>query len=135
MFTHETTYRVCYADTDQMGYMYYGNYARLYEIGRTEAIRSLNFAYKRMEESGVMMPVYEMKNRYIAPARYDDLLTIKTSVKQKPAARIVFSVQVYNEQNTLLNEGEVTLVFVNMTTNRLCQAPQELKDILSAYCE
>ena len=78
MYQHEYQYRVRYADTDQMGYVYYGNYARLYEIGRVEALRSLGFSYKAMEDSGVMMPVYENTAKYIAPALYDELLTIRT---------------------------------------------------------
>jgi acyl-CoA thioester hydrolase len=69
--------RVRYADTDQMGYVYYGNYGRFYEIGRVEALRSIDFSYREMEESGMMMPVYENYSRYLQPARYDDELTIK----------------------------------------------------------
>ncbi|MDQ1089357.1 MULTISPECIES: thioesterase family protein [unclassified Siphonobacter] len=125
-FQHEHTYRVCYADTDQMGYMYYGNYARLYEIGRVEALRSLGFPYKKLEESGIMMPVYEMKTRYLKPARYDEVITIRTSIKQRPAARIVFYFELMNQEGVLLNTGEVTLVFVNMQTNRPVLAPAEL---------
>jgi acyl-CoA thioester hydrolase len=75
MFTHHVQIRVTYADTDQMGYVYYGNYARYYEIGRVEALRSLGFSYKEMEASGIMMPVYENASRYLQPALYDDLLT------------------------------------------------------------
>lgn len=132
-FQHAHTYRVCYADTDQMGYMYYGNYARLYEIGRVEALRSLGFAYKVLEESGVMMPVYEMKTRYLKPARYDELLTIQTRIQQLPAARIVFHFELFNESNVLLNTGEVTLVFINRETNRPIMAPSALLGKLQPY--
>lgn len=135
MFSHQTTYRVRYADTDQMGYMYYGNYARLYEIGRVEALRSVGFSYKQMEVSGVMMPVYGMNSRFIAPAQYDNLLSIITNIKQKPATRVVFSVEIHNEQNILLHTAEVTLVFVKMDTNRLCTAPGALMEVLEKYYE
>ncbi len=131
-FQHEHTYRVCYADTDQMGYMYYGNYARLYEIGRVEALRSLGFPYKKLEDSGIMMPVYEMKTRYLKPARYDEVITIRTIIKQRPAARIVFFFELLNEEGALLNTGEVTLVFVNRQTNRPVLAPAELLGKLQA---
>lgn len=131
-FQHEHTYRVCYADTDQMGYMYYGNYARLYEIGRVEALRSLGFPYKKLEDSGIMMPVYEMKTRYLKPARYDEVITIRTIIKQRPAARIVFFFELLNEKGALLNTGEVTLVFVNRQTNRPVLAPAELLGKLQA---
>ena len=76
MYIHKTTYRVRYADTDQMGYVYYGNYARLYEIGRVEALRDLGFSYKETEESGVMIPVYENHSKFIAPVLCDELITI-----------------------------------------------------------
>jgi acyl-CoA thioester hydrolase len=133
MFTHETTYRVRYADTDQMGYVYYGHYARLYEIGRVEALRSLGVDYKSLEASGVMMPVYELKCRYLQPARYDDLLTIRTRIGTLPAARIVFEFDVLNADGLRLNTGEATLVFVRRETNRLTVAPPDLLERLRGY--
>lgn len=126
MFTHDTPYRVRYADTDQMGYVYYGHYARLYEIGRVEALRAIGMTYKALEESGVMMPVYDLKCRYIQPAKYDDLLTIRTHVMALPAARMVFTFEVLNQDGTLLNTGETTLVFVRMANNRITTAPKEM---------
>jgi acyl-CoA thioester hydrolase len=133
MFQHETTYRVRYADTDQMGYVYYGNYARLYEIGRVEALRSLGIEYKALEASGVLMPVYELKCRYLQPARYDDLLTIRTRIGTLPAARIVFTFEISNAAGLLLNTGEATLVFLRKESNRLTSAPPALLDCLHPY--
>ncbi|MEA5260550.1 thioesterase family protein [Arcicella aquatica] len=133
MYQHEYQYRVRYADTDQMGYVYYGNYARLYEIGRVEALRSLGFSYKAIEESGVMMPVYENTSKYIAPVLYDDLLTIRTSIKTIPAARVVFHYEILNSKGVLVHKGETTLVFVKMENNRLTTAPKELLERLSAF--
>jgi acyl-CoA thioester hydrolase len=118
-----------------MGYVYYGNYARLYEIGRVEALRSLGFSYKAMEDSGVMMPVYENKSRYIAPGLYDDLLTIRTTIKILPAARVIFHYEILNSSGKLVNIGETTLVFVKMENNRLTTAPKELLDSLKPYFE
>ncbi len=135
MYIHTTRYRVRYADTDQMGYVYYGNYARLYEIGRVEALRDLGFSYKEMEESGVMMPVYENKSRFIAPALYDELLTIKTTVKIIPAARVVFHYEILNASEKVVHTGETTLVFVKMGNNRLTSAPNDLLEKLRPYLE
>jgi acyl-CoA thioester hydrolase len=133
MFTYDTTYRVRYADVDPMGYMYYGNYARLYEIGRVESLRSLELSYKAMEEGGIMMPVYENKSRYLQPAKYDDLVTIRVYVKELPKARMIFNYDLFNEEGTLLNQGETTLVFVKMDTNRLTVCPEAMRNALAIY--
>jgi acyl-CoA thioester hydrolase len=133
MFTHHVQIRVTYADTDQMGYVYYGNYARYYEIGRVEALRSLGFSYKEMEASGIMMPVYENVSRYLQPALYDDLLTVKVFVQHLPSARMVFGYEIYNEGGTLLHTGVTTLVFLNRRTNKPCRAPGELLERLKPY--
>jgi acyl-CoA thioester hydrolase len=133
MFQKTTQYRVSYADTDQMGYMYYGHYARLYEIARTEALRQVGYQYKTMELEGIMMPVYDNYSKYLLPARYDDLLTIKVSLKALPLVRCEFTYEIYNEAQALLNKGSTTLVFVNMAENKLCKAPQYLLDLLKPY--
>jgi acyl-CoA thioester hydrolase len=133
MFTHHVQIRVTYADTDQMGYVYYGNYARYYEIGRVEALRSLGFSYKEMEASGIMMPVYENASRYLQPALYDDLLTVKVLVGQPPSARMVFQYEIYNEGGTLLHTGVTTLVFLNRQTNKPCRAPGALLERLKPF--
>jgi len=133
MFTHQTTYRVRYADTDQMGYVYYGNYARFFEIGRVEALRSLGITYRELEASGVWMPVYELQTRFYQPARYDDLLTIETRVTQPPAVRIGFDYEVRNEGGTRLATGQTMLVFVRASTQRPMPAPPELAEKLSPF--
>lgn len=118
MIEHSIHVRVRYAETDQMGYVYYGNYATYFEVARVETFRSLGFSYKEMEEEGIMMPVLEYKTKFIRPARYDDLLTIKIFVKQKPGVRIKFDYEIYNEEDTLLNVSETTLVFINKETGK-----------------
>ncbi len=134
MFSYEVTgIRVRYADTDQMGYVYYGNYARYYEIARVESLRSLDFHYKEMEDSGVMMPVYELKTRYIQPARYDDLLRIKVIIRQLPKVRVVFEYEIFNQDNLLLNTGETTLVFQRTDNGKLCVAPENLLEKLKPF--
>jgi len=136
MYTYDAPpIRVRYADTDQMGYVYYGNYARFYEIGRVEALRNLGFHYKEMEASGVMMPVYENRSRYLRPARYDDLLTVRVTIRELPLVRIVFHYDLFNQLNEHLHSGETTLVFQQMQTGRLCKAPAELVDKLKPFFE
>ncbi len=133
MFQHQINYRVCYGDTDQMGYMYYGNYARLYEIARTELFRTIGFKYKDMEANGVMMPVYENYSKYLAPALYDDLLTIKVFIKTKPSVRCEFEYEIYNEAGVQLNYGKTTLVFSKVSDGKLCKPPQYLMELLKPY--
>ena len=136
MFSHEVEgIRVRYADTDQMGYVYYGNYARLYEIGRVEALRSIGFHYKEMEDAGVMMPVYDNYSRYLQPARYDDQLSIRVSLPKLPSARVVFEYEIRNQDGLLLHTGRTTLVFMRRDTGRLCAAPPDLLLKLRPYYE
>jgi acyl-CoA thioester hydrolase len=118
MIHHEIQLRVRYAETDQMGYVYYGNYATYFEVARVETFRHIGFAYKEMEEEGIMMPVLEYKTKFIKPAYYDDLLTIKVKIAEKPSLRIRFEYEVYNEAGVLLNVSETTLVFVSKTTGK-----------------
>ena len=134
MFTYEVKgIRVRYADTDQMGYVYYGNYARYYEIGRVEALRSIDFHYKVMEDEGVMMPVYENRSKYLKPARYDDLLTVKVTLKELPGVRVIFHYEIRNQENILLNTGETVLVFQRRDNGKLCIAPAKLLEKLKPY--
>jgi acyl-CoA thioester hydrolase len=127
MLTHEVTnIRVRYYDTDQMGIVYYGNYARFYEIGRVEALRHIGLSYKKIEEDGISMPVYDLNSRFIRPAKYDDLLTIRVTIPQLPKTRLMFEYEIFNQHGQLLNTGQTTLVFVRTDTGRPCAAPPEL---------
>ena len=92
-----TQTRVRYSETDQMGYCYYGNYAQFLEIGRVEALRHLGFRYKDMEEQGILLPVLDFQIKYISPAKYDDLLTIETTIVAVEGTRIIFDYQIKNE--------------------------------------
>ena len=135
MYSFDTNYRIRYADIDQMGYMYYGNYAKLYEIGRVEALRSLGLRYRDLEETGVIMPVYENKSRFISPAKYDDLVTIRVIIKELPKVRIVFNYEIFDENSTLLHTGETTLVFLKTANNRITVCPREITDRLLPFFE
>jgi acyl-CoA thioester hydrolase len=134
MFTSTTQIRVRYGETDQMGYLYYGNYALYYEVGRAEAIRELGFTYRQLEEMGIMMPVSELNIHYYRPALYDDLITVKTILKElNNGARIQFHSELYNEAGQLLNKGVTTLVFYDPKEKRPCNPPAELYDRLAPF--
>lgn len=112
MYQSETKIRVRYGETDQMGFLYYGNYALYYEVGRAEAIRQLGFTYRQLEELGIHMPVVALNAQYLRPAHYDDLITVRTLLKELPhSPKIEFHSELYNEKGTLLNKGVTTLVF------------------------
>jgi acyl-CoA thioester hydrolase len=134
MYAHSTTLRIRYAETDQMDIVYYGNYAQFFEVGRAEWIRELGFTYKKMEEMGIRMPVVEMEARFLRPAHYDDLITIKSILKELPADHsISFFHEVYNEQNKLLTTGKVTLFFIDSHTNKRTQMPEALREKLLPF--
>jgi acyl-CoA thioester hydrolase len=117
-----------------MGMVYHGHYAQFYEIGRTEAIRSLGYTYKDMEALGIIMPVVDIHSRFLRPAKYDDLITVKTTLKEMPAHhKIIFHSEIYNQLDELLNVGDVTLFFMNAKTMKRCEMPAELKENLSKY--
>jgi acyl-CoA thioester hydrolase len=133
MFTKEHQIRVRYAETDQMGYVYYGNYAAYYEVGRVEALRSVGYSYREMEESGVMMPVLENHSRFILPGRYDEQLTIKTSIREMPGVRIRFHYEIINENHKLIHEGETLLTFLNTVSHKPCRPPARFMELLKPY--
>ena len=133
MFEHATKLRVRYGETDQMGYMYYGNYAEFYEVGRVEMLRSLGLTYSGMEESGIKMPVLELHCKYLKPALYDEEITINVIMDKMPGIRIHFRYELFNEKEELINTGETLLVFVNMNTNRPCLPSQDFLDRLKPF--
>ncbi|MDX1462480.1 MAG: thioesterase family protein [Marinirhabdus sp.] len=130
MKKNQTKLRVRYAETDQMGVVYYGNYAQYLEQGRTEWLREQGVTYKWMEENNVLLPVTEMHVNFKLPARYDDVITITTRLKNIPTVKIEFSYEIHNQKDELLVTAETTLVFLNATTNKLQKAPDYLLDLL-----
>ena len=133
MYISETTIRVRYAETDKMGYVYYGNYAQYFEVGRVEALRDLKTSYKEMEDTGVMLPVYEFNIKYLKPAFYDDLLVIKTTIREIPTAKIKFDYEIYNQKGDLLTTANTSLVFINMAKNKPCSAPESFIEKIKKY--
>lgn len=118
--------RVRYGETDQMGIVYYGNYAEYLEQGRTEWLRDLGFSYKWMEENNIHLPVINLTIDYKSPAYYDDLLTITTKLVKIPTVRIEFYYEIHNQDAKLLVTANTTLVFVDSATKKLIKAPNYL---------
>jgi acyl-CoA thioester hydrolase len=122
----ETILRVRYGETDQMGVVYYGNYAQYLEQGRTEWLRDMGFSYKWMEENGIHLPVVNLTIDYKHPAHYDDLITITTTLKKIPTFKIEFYYEIHNQEGQLLVIASTILVFINSVTNKLRRAPDYL---------
>lgn len=133
MYQSETTVRVRYGETDQMGYVYYGFYAMYYEVARVESLRQLGLTYKEIEAMGVIMPVLENRSKYLAPGRYDELLRIVTTIREKPTVRINFEYEIFNEANQLIHQGETRLAFVDKASNRPCRPPEAMAHVLEPF--
>jgi len=133
MYKAETKIRVRYGETDQMGVVYYGVYAMYYEVGRVESLRQLGLSYRQLEETGILLPVLENFSRYWAPARYDDELTVATTIKEKPGVRIRFDYEIFNQQGAKLNEGHTLLVFVNKETGKPTRPPEIFEALIKNY--
>ncbi len=134
MYTHKTQIRVHYALTDQMGVVYHGHYAQFYEIGRTDSLRNLGITYKSIEAAGIILPVIDIHSKFLRPALYDDLITVVTTLREIPVHhKIVFHSEIYNEQNELLNVGDVTLYFMEAKTMKRCEMPADLKEKLKVF--
>lgn len=133
MYRSETTIRVRYGETDQMGYAYYGFYAMYYEVARVESLRQLGLTYRELEAMGVILPVLENKSKFIAPALYDDLLRIVTTIREKPGVRIKFEYEIFNEHDKLIHQGETMLVFIDKKSNKPCRPPQAMEKIMAPF--
>ena len=131
MHKNETKIRVRYGETDQMVVVYHANYANYFEVGRTEWLRQYGITYKSMEDSGIMLPVISLSIDYKNSAKYDDLLTVKTSIKKLPTVRIEFDYELINESGQLLATGNTVLVFMDMERNRPTRCPEYLTDKLN----
>ena len=134
MFESATKIRVRYAETDQMNVVYHGNYAQYFETARAESIRQLGFTYKEMEAMNVIMPIVEFHCKFIRPAHYDDLLTVKVILKELPTDhRIEFHHEVYNEKEKLLTLGRAVLYFINSKTMEKTVMPPALFEKVKTF--
>ncbi len=135
MIQFETTIRVWYCDTDQMGIVHHSNYIRYYEAARSDFMRSLGLSYADVEARGIMMPILEVQSKYRRPALYDEVLTVRIRLDELPAARINFHYELYNEQGDLLNTGMTQLGFMSSTTRRPCRCPEWFLELLRSRWE
>ena len=133
MISYSSEIRVRYAETDRMGYVYYGNYPTYFEVGRVEWLRSLGLSYKELEDSGTMLPVLNLQIKYIRPARYDDLLTVVTRVEKWPTTRLEFKHEVLGPNGERLTLATVELVFVNTANGKPVSAPESFLKALRPY--
>ena len=130
MIRKDVEIRVRYKDTDKMGVVYHSNYIVYYEVARTELFRELGIPYAEMEEHGVMTPILEVESKYIAPAHYDEVITVRATIAEEPMARINITYEVLNEAGRIINTGRTVLGFVNSETRRPCRAPQQFVEII-----
>ena len=134
MYSHDHQFRVRYGETDRMGYLYYGRYAEYFEVGRVETIRSLGLSYKELEDTyGIWLPVVSLEMRFVRPAYYDDLLTVRTEIRKLPDTYITFNCEVFNESRKLVNAGVVRLCFFEAASKTVVPAPEHLMEKLRPY--
>lgn len=129
---HTIEYRVIYGDTDAMGMVYYANYLRFYELGRSEYMRFLGFPYAQMAAGCIECPAVSVHLNYRRSARFDDLLTIETRLKEMPRAGMTFLQRILRN-GELLNEAEVNLCFLDMVKQKPVRCPAELSEFLSKH--
>ena len=127
---HQIQIRVRYSETDQMGVVYHGNYAQYFEMGRVEWLRNKGVSYKWMEDNGIMLPVVSLTINYKKPARYDELLTLKTILKKQATVKIEFDYELYNKAGELLTIATSILVFVDMKSGRPIAPPKYISELL-----
>ena len=135
MITYDTQIRVLYRDTDKMGVVYHANYIVFYEAARTEMFRSIGLPYTLLEQMNIAMPIVEVESKYKAPAFYDEVLTVRATLKELPEVRAVIEYEIFNEAGTVINTGKTVLGYVNMERKRPCRAPQKFIDELQKYFE
>ncbi|WP_394674693.1 acyl-CoA thioesterase [uncultured Chryseobacterium sp.] len=122
--------RVRYGETDPMKYVYYGNYAEYFEVGRVELFRSIGMPYNEIENQGIWLPVSEYKIKYLKPALYDQKLEIHTFVKKMPGVRIEFDYEIFNEEGVKITEASTTLFFLDASTQKVVKCPDFLMKLI-----
>lgn len=126
------TIRTRYAETDQMGVVYYGNYPQYLELGRVEWLRELGISYKKMEKEGVMLPVVSLQIDYKKPAFYDELITVRTKLKNISSSKIEFDYELINEKGEIISTANTILVFVSAETRRPMRCPESIIALIDA---
>ncbi len=133
MISCDVKIRVRYGETDRMGYAYYGNYPLYYEVGRTELLRKYGLTYKSLEDDGILLPVKNLIIDYYLPAFYDEEITVRTSVIEKPGIKIKFEYEVYNSMGEIINKATTLLVFVKKENRKPCKPPKKFIEIIDQF--
>ncbi len=134
MFVYESKVRVRYIETDQMGIVHHANYAQYYELARTECFEACSgMSYATMEAEGVMLPILELQSKYLKPAYYNQVLTVKSIVKELPSVYLYVEYEIYNKERELINTGTTTLVFVNKESRKPCRPPKNFMNNIMQY--
>ena len=123
MKTHYTYVKVRYAETDQMGVVHHGNYAQYLEMARIDWLGQFGVSYKKMEEEGIMLPVYSMQFKFIKPATFDDILKIETRLKKIPQVKIEFDYSIFNAEQEIITTATTVLVFIDAITRKPVKCP------------
>jgi len=133
MIVSEEKIRVRYDEVDKMGYLYHGNYAGYFHVGRTELLRKLGLNDKELESQNLILPVIEMNTKFLKPVQYDEIITLKTYLNELPKTRIVFYYEIFNEKGDLVNEANSSLVFVHNDTRKPMRVPQSIFKRIETY--
>lgn len=133
MYTHEHAYRIPYPEVDRLNVVHHAHYAKYYEIGRTEAMRALGWNYRDMEDGGIGLFVVEIESKFLRPARYDEVIRIRTTIPELPGRRILFHTEIYNEAGDVCNIGQVKLLFVDKARMKVCSIPESLKSLIEPF--
>lgn len=133
MITYDAKVRVRYGETDKMGFLYHAHYVDYYDVARTEMLRSLGTSNLELENDGFMLPVIEVVLNYSKPANYDDLLTVRVTVKDMPGVKLRFDYEVFRENGERINTGHTILGFMNSETKRAARPPEWFLDYMRPY--
>ncbi|OQX97202.1 MAG: thioesterase [Bacteroidetes bacterium 4572_117] len=133
MIVSEEKIRVRYDEVDKMGYLYHGNYARYFHVGRTELLRKLGISDKQLESLNLILPVVEMNTKYLKPIQYDEIITLKTYLNEIPKIRIKFYYEIFNENGDLVNEANSSLVFVDNYTRKPMRVPKSILNKIEPF--
>lgn len=131
MISTTHTIRVRYGETDPMKYVYYGNYAEYLEVARVELFRSIGISYDEIEKNGIWLPVSEYNIKYLKPAKYDEILEIRTFIKQKSNVRIYFEYEIYNSLGEKITEASTTLYFFDAEKQKISRCPDFLLKLIN----
>ncbi|MBB4119989.1 acyl-CoA thioester hydrolase [Mesonia hippocampi] len=126
----DSSFRVRYAETDQMGVVHHANYPVYLESARITWLDNLGISYKKLEQDGVMLPVYDLQLTYVKPAFFDDIITVKVSLREAPGVKIIFDYKLYNQHDELLTKAATTLIFVDAKTRKPIRCPKPIFDII-----